>query len=535
MRLYAKQFAAPVELTDQVFALEAQTRYVLETDTASSLPEVDGVLTPEQGAPWRAALCFRNYVGVAELAGHRFRVVHKRLSEPTFEAMLQEVVQRVADLVFDYGSPTLGSYERRATPLAKIAYHTLAYLRLIMGYGRSGSRGADILRGQFAEIARAPHERIRVERAWVPPQRVSCVDAHTISAVVTHPEVLAVLPTGSALATSPLAQKLTCSAGALFPREVSSTQYARTYDNHENRLVKHFLEAALRLVSHFAARPTINAGLREELDRMRAELSIMLRTSFLAEVGPMTLLPLGSTVLQRRDGYRHVLRHYLQLQLASQYAWSDLWQRLLEFKDAARLYEIWTFFKVKGIVDELCGLPEHVEFTRVDDDDTSTRRVLRHGLQVDYSGGHVQLRYNNCYSPATGGSYSLRLFPDIVLRVADGDDVRSLVLDAKLSFDGAAVVEVIDPDGDPDDDEEHEPPERWAARRDLYKMHAYRDAMSGEGEKVKSAYVLFPGTQLELFPKGSTLAQAKLGSIPLCPGNGANPALTELLRAFLSE
>src|SRR5215472_4544961 len=53
-----------------------------------------------------ARLAFDNYVGLAEVLGHRFRVRHGKLTDVAFDQMLDAVVAEVADLAFDFASPT---------------------------------------------------------------------------------------------------------------------------------------------------------------------------------------------------------------------------------------------------------------------------------------------------------------------------------------------------------------------------------------------------------------------------------------------
>jgi predicted component of viral defense system (DUF524 family) len=72
----------------------------------------------------------------------------------------------------------------------------------------------------------------------------------------------------------------------------------------------------------------------------------------------------------------------------------------------------------------------------------------------------------------------VRLRPDITLRAADG---RLHLFDAKLKVDFRRAVDAED------SDDAGEPPDTFK-REDLYKMHAYRDALGAD-----SVWVLYPG------------------------------------------
>ena len=82
-------------------------------------------------------------------------------------------------------------------------------------------------------------------------------------------------------------------------------------------------------------------------------------------------------MLQRRRGYRDVLRHYLTLRAAARLPLSDAkLLRLLGLKDVANLYELWCFFAVVEAVEViLLRAPDHAARTRPDE------------VQIDVPGG----------------------------------------------------------------------------------------------------------------------------------------------------
>ena len=61
----------------------------------------------------------------------------------------------------------------------------------------------------------------------------------------------------------------------------------------------------------------------------------------------MIHFPASSTILHRRRGYREIFRHFSKLHLASHIPLNDQQVRdLIEAKDIALLYEIWSFFAI---------------------------------------------------------------------------------------------------------------------------------------------------------------------------------------------
>lgn len=66
---------------------------------------------------------------------------------------------------------------------------------------------------------------------------------------------------------------------------------------------------------------------------------------------------------------------------------------------------------------------------------------------------------------------------------------------------------------------------------DVYKMHAYRDAI----EAARSAWVLYPGTERHAFsPAGDATTLEGVGAVPLRPEEGGEGALRVLLTEMLT-
>ena len=456
----------------------------------------------------RGTLYFDNYVGLAEIGGLRLRVRHSKLTEEAFTRMLDGVVADVADLAFDYGSPTALPFERDDLGASTdVLYHALAYLRHIM----RRADGQDRLLGQFLQIARNPHRRMEPEARWVPIARATNAGPSGLLAVASHPERLAPLPAGSRLAETGLGHRL----GERFPTEVLVSGRAESFDTHENRLVLHVLRLASEIVGAFERRELLNSDLHADLGAMREEIDWMLSFDFLRDAGPMQIVPSQSSVLQRRDGYREILGHYLRLSLSSVLARDRRrWQALLDLKDGALLYEMWCFFEVKRALDGLFGKPESANLVATEEE----RRKVPWAAKLSYGNARVELFYNRSY-PRRSGSYSVTLRPDVVVRAQKPDGFRTLVLDAKLKFEGDRLDEL-----------EGRDPSEWdrrVTREDLYKMHTYKDAI---GEAV-GAFVLYPGSEAVTYPEQKNgPAWAGIGAIPLDPGGKA-----EHLRSLLAD
>ncbi len=293
------------------FIVYDQRRYVIRSETP--LVQYGHVLTVQPLSEGRfGTLYFENYVGRAEIHGMLFMVEHSKLTTEAFGKMLDGVVRDVADLAFDYESPTALPFDRNNLAMSnEVLYHALAYLRHIM----QRVDNADTLHGQFLHIARHPHRRLDPEAQWTPIAHAADISPAGLLAVARHPERLVPISLESRLRQTGLGRRLG-QQRASFPGEILTTARTESFDTHENRLVLHVVRFASDIVTNFEGREFINPELRADLRAMREQIDWMLSFDFLRDVGPMQMVPSQSSVLQRREGYRDFLGHFLKLWLS---------------------------------------------------------------------------------------------------------------------------------------------------------------------------------------------------------------------------
>jgi predicted component of viral defense system (DUF524 family) len=197
-------------------------------------------------------------------------------------------------------------------------------------------------------------------------------------------------------------------------------------------------------------------------------------------------------------------------------------------RDAARIYEYWCYFTVAAAVGRI--LRRQPDLTRLTTTPLGTS--VPHGYRAAW--GDIELLYNATYSPkgAGGGhqrgrdSYSVRLRPDITLRAPSG---RLHLFDAKLKVDFAQAIAGDDLDESPGN------PDTFK-RQDLYKMHAYRDALGAD-----SVWILYPGTSSRpdsyAVPWLGTTSQPfeGVGAVALRPGKENDGGLQDLLAELLGS
>ena len=252
-------------------------------------------------------------------------------------------------------------------------------------------------------------------------------------------------------------------------------------------------------------------NLLDDCDRMEASLMPIARHSMWEEVGRMVRIPFSSTVLQRRRGYRRVLQHFSRIRLAPMIPLDkDGMRDLLELKNIALLYELWTFFRLVHEISAVLGSPP-VRSGRLASDLFQT--AFAAGGTFEWDPG-VRLVYNQRFSRSRRGqrhSYSVPLIPDIALRIPDGPNAGLHLFDAKFRVQALTDVGLAADDKDADDEK---PAERAGSfkRADIYKMHAYRDAIPD----ARSVWILYPGGQFRFFgvPGGGGPSGRRVGSSP---------------------
>ena len=174
-------------------------------------------------------------------------------------------------------------------------------------------------------------------------------------------------------------------------------------------------------------------GVREA-NALQDELDALLNEPLLREVSSLTHFPGGSQVLQKREGYRELLRAYVEFEIASKLAWDggeDVYGA--GQRDVASLYEYWVFFKLAEIVSSVCNAPLDLE---------SLVEVSEEGLAIDIRRGkdrvlvgdverlgrrlRIELWFNRTFAfgPRDGQSWTRQMRPDYSLRIHAVDEAQ---------------------------------------------------------------------------------------------------------------
>ncbi len=107
------------------------------------------------------------------------------------------------------------------------------------------------------------------------------------------------------------------------PERISSIIKTDSVDTPENRFIKHVLENFLKfcLDINSKAKKFAHKKMENESELLIRELESQLHHSVFKDISRPTTLKLNSPVLQRKEGYREVLRVWLMFDLAAKLIW----------------------------------------------------------------------------------------------------------------------------------------------------------------------------------------------------------------------
>lgn len=419
------------------------------------------------------------------------------------------------------------------------------------------------------EAARLTLEKFLFLRSHLPPERLDewvevierRPDARLVREAVWSPTSAAGSPDwlGNPAAMAREWQRL-ASGGIPIPGQVLDVRKEDSVNTAANRFVKFALMEFRNMCREVLESHPGAHSLVQEAREMSACLDSVLARPFFRHCGPLTRLPLDNPTLQRRDGYREILRAWLLAQAASVLAWDQTDDAYGgPTRNVATLYEYWVFLQMHQILDEMEGVTRDVDHPKPVDDADPFLEEKNGELHIHLQRGKktcapfmvrlengINLRLHLYYErvfqwerAATGAaSYSRQFKPDYTLALfpasyaneeaaAQDGKIAYLHFDAKYRAENLKMI--FGEDAPNLDDEKNESKATATYKRgDLLKMHTYNDAV----RQTAGSYVLYPGTDLEKRMKKFHEILPGVGAFVLKPGM---PECREALKAFLMD
>ena len=399
-------------------------------------------------------------------------------------------------------------------------------------------------------ITSFPHERLQQTSEHICPSRHRRWDAFAVKA----------LTSGKSKTTLPLSHPLrNVTPLEAIASRIPSNRNILDCDTQENRVIKYivndirtFLTKVQDVFHKSDDRQTWGTS-SQLCQRLLTHIEGWLDHSFFRQVGDATSISTASPVLQRKGGYRELLRWWIQFRTTSAISWSgsdDVFKA--GQRDVATLYEYWVFFELLDWFCTTCrnGLrPEIEELVDGLDERSPTLKLKKRKELGPFTGSFnagsrvlkAKLSYNRSFTVTTerhqSGSWTRRLHPDYTLSFWPADFTEAvaerLELLVHIHFDAKYRVEdFFSLFGSAEESSDDASDEVTYKRQDLLKMHAYRDAI----KRSQGAYVIYPGgnTDENIF-RGFHEILPGLGAFGLSPNSDGSANGLSKLTSFLHD
>jgi predicted component of viral defense system (DUF524 family) len=507
------------------------------------------------GVPPQGELTLVNYLGIvpfqvrrdAEVKELMIEVVSTKFKhDDDYRRMTEDIARHCQQLLMDWNSPSGLPFTSDPEQRRRLLLEQFLYLKDALAGGR--------LEMWIEAVRRRPHTRLTGETNWKPAALVRGND-HLRK---PHQSGRDWMRTAD---------------GRLRPAELLSLRRFDDFETPPNQFLRHALGrfgAVCREVIQLFPPDGGPAG--ADASCLLSVIEGVLSGAFFREISEPRRLALENQTLQKREGYRDILRVWLLLEQAARLDWegrSDVFNGTV--RNVANLYEYWLFFVMHNALKSIGGM-SRIEWRAAElspllpafcQQEGKLRINLKRGqgslvIFKHSTGTEYPLRLHFCfdrsYGPTggdvlAGGAYSHRFRPDFSLVIfpeeyakgksplnaeasAERDGrIAYLHFDAKYRVDD--LNEIFGNDSPQElEEEETSKTTNTYKRADLYKMHAYNDAI----RRTVGSFVLYPGNdgRITKYPKYHELLPG-LGAFAVGPGspegeNGIRNFLSDVLR-----
>lgn len=438
-----------------------------------------------------------------------------------YRRMIEDITEQCVSLLMELRSPTALRFAPDPGKTSNSIHQRFAFLRSLIG-----SRH---FRDALHRISSHPHRRLEPENTVCDIRRGFRPNASSMLQLVKGTRRIP-LPVGHPLG------EFTFS----LPERITVYRNVQTDDTPENRFVKFALLSFSAFLNRMRHKLEVigngaDARLRSEIKSLEGDLESVLSAEVFRSISDPDMLPLGSPVLQRKEGYREVLQAWFKFDMAARLVWrggDDVYGA--GQRDIATLYEYWVFFRLLEIVSGIFKLDKPTVDELIEETGDGFGLKLKSGRHLALrgsfeSGGRklcVEFGYNRTFSAGESrdkvGSWTKNMRPDYTLSLWPSkftiEEAEAQELMVHVHFDAKYRVDRLTELFGGDNAEEEERQERrgtWK-RADLLKMHAYRDAI----HRSQGAYILYPGDDVPARFTGFREILPGLGAFVLKPGSG---------------
>jgi predicted component of viral defense system (DUF524 family) len=451
-----------------------------------------------------------------------------------YRDMLELITEKCTDLLLQANSPVYQHFEIDYTKNPQTLYQKFAFIKSVIG--------TDEFAEAIHRIVTAPVTR------WTETTEEKDIRNARRFSNTNIKEILK----GSKRTKLPDTHYLKNDGIDTLPERITTIRKTDSVDTPENRFIKHALENFLKFCTdiNIKAKDYGHKKMENESELLIRELESQLHHAVFKDISRPTTLKLNSPVLQRKEGYREVLRVWLMFDLAAKLIWKggdDIYSG--GKKDIATLYEYWLFFKLLDLFQHTFEIePKNISELIKETPDGLNLQIKQGkftALNGIYDSGsrklNIRFNYNRSFSGKKNypdsGSWTTTLRPDYTLsfwphgisetQAEKQELIVHVHFDAKYKI--ANLTDFMEQNIEIDLNEEKTENRKGIYKNaDLLKMHAYKDAIRRTG----GAYVLYPGDK-SINQKGFHEIIPGLGAFTVKPSK-TDSGIGEL-KAFILE
>ena len=518
-------------LNGEILILKEWKKYKV-VDCYASFERSDFYKVGEFGTKSYGTLVFKNCVGKAFFKGVSIIVESDKISETEMNHLVEVVNTYILNLSYDFNTTTFSSVFRNRAKKTDINYHKYLLLHNALNSAKANIN----LFSLFTQIESDPHRTFMSTIEYRDFAQCDAVPDGAIEDVFSGNSNLKKCQNPN----NKLAKRISISNQNYVPIEIAVEETVETFDNPENQFIRFFIEWAICLLDSFNTKfleyPNFyNPGLISENKCFIKQLKMLLTQSFLRHVGNLHSIPMNSTVLTKKNGYRQFFQLFMGINALPEIdALQGNIQEILENKSLDVLYENYCFFGLSDVLSQIYGT--HLTKLKYKVQKTDFSKTLEKKTNSNYFEFRavnglpkVRIHYNKNYVEE---SYSKAYDPDIAIEIFNAADeiIAIYVFDSKFKVNFSGVT-----------NDENTSDMSYTERKsykydDVSKMHTYRDAI----KLARGAYIIYPGTEDKIFYEDMSYNKDLLvgvGAFSVSPGKQTDwdkfvPMIKRLLMHF---
>ncbi|MCT7464888.1 DUF2357 domain-containing protein [Aliarcobacter cryaerophilus] len=439
-------------------------------------------------------LFFKNYVGISSFRGNRIHVLSKKITDKQVNNIIEFINENITCIGFDFNQPVMSSIKRNTKKKTNQDYYMFLF---IMNTLRTKNKSLNFFTN-FKIIESDPY------RVFITTSEFENINS---SENINEDSIISIFENTNNLiycanTNNKLAKKLSKNEQFYLPQSILNQRYDDSFDNPENRFIKFFITNSLMILEKFYVffstnrNNILNRPLIDETKNYIDKLKQILRFSYLNHVNDLILIPMNSTVLTRRAGYKKIFNFYLGLKSVPENIFSDKnLDEVVENKSIDVIYELFCFFSIVHVLAEIYNIEinnlKYIVEKKIHSQSLS-KKNNNNTIIYDQKDKlpKIKLHYNKSYSYPM--SYSKQFDPDISIEVLNSNDEieEIFIFDAKFKVNLESSNKKFKDD-------------------DIAKMHSYKDAI----KLSKGAYILYPGNLNKIFNETKDPVELEIGKV----------------------